>query len=688
MDNTDPTQQRLATPDQITVDVNPLSLPISEATILQTLDYAEQRGRTARSKFDVDRRSQTNIDFWKGNQVDKTRLDARYQEAHIDNVVRQNLENKIKLATGHIPDIFVSPPDKQDFNLEAARDLQAYLRDRLGSSTNKRLLKNGLRKLDLEFIGIVKCRYDKVYKRSIYELLDSKYVLFGEGAKVYEDGFTIDGTDVLFHYVEEPTQQVLNKFPGKAQELMTALMATAKQIPSRIIYTEACFSWYDKDGHCNQGVAWRYGTVLLGSMKHPYYDWDNPQNNFFDRPRKNYILFSYSNLGEGVYESTTDFEQGIPINRIVNRRRRQITEIADRSVPKLAFIGGAMTKELAASISSNPNEAIILSDEFGGDDIDKAMAIIPATPPNPILYNDLMDLRGRLNSMFAVQGATNVEIGASAGESGISKQITREGDLVTSDDIMVITLERVIYEMASWEMQFERLFHDDDRPPLRITNTEGETEYVELNRQKIETDIQVVVIASSNDKQVRRADALQMLNAKAIDPYTLMEDLDVQNPRERTRRLYAFIQAQQTGNYDAYMKIIGVDPETPFATEEDAERDLDILRSGQQVQLRMPGEKYVSFFTSLINSPEFRDPQQYDEYSRALIMGHIKRLKALVDEEVAKQQAQAGVDGQMMGQAAPPPQGGPETATAFQPPPQQSPIAAAVSSTLAQRAQQ
>jgi len=681
-------QNQLVTPDQVVVQAPPLALPINEATILQTLDFAEQRGRTARAKFDIDRRSQTNIDFWKGNQVDKTRLDARYQEAHIDNVIRQNLENKIKLATGHIPDIFASPPDKQDFNLEAARDIQAYLRDRLSSSTNKRLLKNGLRKLDLEFSGIIKCRYDKTYKRSIYELIDSKNVLFGEGAKVYEDGFTIDGTDVLFHYVEEPTQQVLNKFPDKAQELMNALMATGKEIPSRIIYTEACFSWYDREGHCNQGVAWRYGTVILGSMKHPYYDWDNPQNNFFDRPRKNYILFSYSNLGESVYETTTDFEQGIPINRIVNRRRRQITEIADRSVPKLAFLGGSMTKELAASMSSSPNEAIILSDEFTGEDINKALSIIPATPPNPVLYNDLLDLRGRLNSMFAVQGATNVEVGASAGESGISKQITREGDLVTSDDIVTVTLERVIYEMGCWEMQFERLFHDDDRPPLRITNTEGETEYVDLDRQKIETDIQVVVVASSNDKQVRRADALQMLNAKAIDPYTLMEDLDVQNPRERTRRLYAFIQAQQTGNYEPYMKLIGVDPETPFATEDDAERDVDILRSGQQVQLRMPGEKYVNYFLSLVNSPDFHEPSQFDEAARYMVMNHVKRLKAMVDEQVAKQQAEAGVNSQAMGAVTPPQQGGPDTAGAFTPPPQQSPLAAAVGSTLTQRAQQ
>lgn len=685
----DPRSTQLATPDIVTVDVPPLALPISESTILQTLDYAESRGKTARAKLNLDQRTKTNIDFWAGHQVDESRLDRRYQEAHVDNVIRQDLENKIKLATGHVPDIFVSPPDKQDFNIEASRDIQAYLRDRLSGSVNKRLLKNGLRKLDLEFIGIIKVRYDKKYRRSVYELLDSKDVLFGEGAKVYEDGFTIDGTDVLFHYVEAPTQQVLNDFPSKAKELMSMLAAHGKDIPSRIVYTEATFSWYDREGNCMQGVAWRYGTVLLGAMKHPYYDWDNLKNNFFDRPRKNYILFSYSNLGRTVYEDTTDVEQGIPINRIINRRRRQITEIADRSVPKLAFMGGAMTKELASSISTNPNEAIILADGWEGEDIRGAMAVIPATPPNSILYNDLMDLRTRLNSMFAVQGATNVEVGKAAGESGVSKQITREGDLVTSDDITSFTLERVIYEMACWEMQLLRLFGDDDRPPMRITNTEGETEYIELTRQKIETDIQVVVIASSTNKQVRRADALQLLSAKAIDPYTLLEDLDVQNPRERMRRLHAFIQAQQVGDYSGYFEVLGIDPKTPFATEEDAKRDIEILRAGQLVQPRLPGEKYVSTFTALLRSPEWNDPKQFDERAKLMIQGHLARLRVLVEEEVAKRQASAGVPSGQPGMPGmvPPPPGGPETATAFQPPQQDSPLASAVRGAMTQRAQ-
>lgn len=641
MDPSQQSQQQVAIPDQVVIQQSPLELPLSDEVILQTLQYAEQRGRTVRQQMDIDNRAKNNTDFWRGRQVDISRLDRRYQEMHVDNVLRESLENKIKLATGHVPDIFISPPDRQGFNTEAAQHLQSYFRDRLTSSTTKRILKNGLRKLDLDLIAILKCRYDPVRQTSVYELLESKNVLFGEGSRVNEDGFTIEGTHILFHYVEEETQQVLNRFPKKADELMRALGAQGREIPSRITYTEAHFDWYDNKGGCNQGVACRYGNVLLDSFKQPYFDYDNEEINYFDRPRKNFILFSYCNLGDSVYEATTDTEQGVPLNRIINRRRRQITEISDRAVPKLAFLGGAITKQMAENISPNPAEGILLDENYNAPDgdIGKAMAIIPAAPPNPILYNDLNDMRGRLRDMFATHGNTMGQVGNEP-QSGISKQISREGDLLTSDDISAIVLERVIFEMASWEMQFLRLFQDDDRPPLRITNAEGETDYIELNRNKVETDVQVVVKASSVDKQTRRADAIQLLGAQAIDPYSLLEDIGVNNPRERLRRLVSFIQASKSGSLDSYMQMLGIDMETPFATADDAQRDIAILQQGQEIEVKLPSEAYVAAFNSLVNSPQFHDPRQWSQYSQQLVIQYVNKLKQLVDQQMQQQQQQ------------------------------------------------
>ncbi|UOF78678.1 portal protein [Caudoviricetes sp.] len=631
--------------DQPVAEATPLYLPISDDLLLRIMDDAEKRGNKQRAHLKIAERSKNNVEYWKGNQVDNARLDNRFQMAHVDNVSHQNLENQIKLASGKVPDIFVAPPDKEDFNLENARDLQEFIRTRIDSNTIKRIIKNGLRDMNLKLLGVIKPRWDYQRNDFCFELVNPDDMVFAEGSKIIEDGFTIDGTEVSFQYVEEPTQVVLAKFPKKAEELKSILSVAGKEMPSRIKYTEAQFRWFDEKGRMNEGVAWRYGTVVLDSMKQPYYDYDNPRNNYFDRPRKTYILLSYLNLGESIYETTTVFEQGMPMNRMINKRRRQITEIADRAIPKLVFNGKAMNKEQATNISPSPNEGILLNKI---DDIRKSFTFIPATPPNPVLFNDLLDMRDRMNSMYNTQGTSNAAESATA--SGISKQLSREADLVTSDDIVDIVVERAVTEMASWCMQFMRLFYDDDRDPLRVTNNEGETDFVEMTRQKIETDVQVVVKASTADKTTRRADAIQMLTAKIIDPYTLMEDLEVPNPKERTKRLLGFMESQQTQDWTRYLKIVGVSLDDQRADEQDAQRDIEAVVNGQQIQVKKPSEGYVSTFMAFVNSPEF---EQLNPEQKQFIQQFVQKLKQSVEQEIAAKQQDGSVPPAMQGNMPP-----------------------------------
>lgn len=645
-----------AQPDQIVIDTPPLYLPMADEDIIVLLNEAEQKAKAAKTKDKIDDRRKDNIRFYLGDQVDTSMLDMRYQMAHVDNIAGQSLDDQIKLASSKIPDIYVSPPDAQQYNLETARDLQQWLRERIDNSTIKRLIKNGLRDLNLELIAIIKPRWDYAGADFVFELIRPEDMLFGEGSLVLEDGFSIDGVPVTFQYVEEPTNVVLAKFKKKAEELKAAIAQKANnnELPSRIRYTEAHFRWYDQQGRLNEAVTWRYGNVILEAMKEPYYDYDNPKINYFDRPRKPYILLSYKNMGQGVYEATSTFEQAKPLNKIINKRRRQITEISDRAVPKMAFAGGAIDAEVARNISPSPNQGIMLNDAI--DDIRKAFAVIPATPPNPILFNDLTDMRQRVQSMFAVSGNGAAQQASSA--SGISKQISRESDLVTSDDIGEIVVERVVGEMVQWAMQFARLFYDDDRPPLRTTNEEGDTKFTELSRKKIETDIQTVVKASTNDKATRRDDAIQQLTGKVTDPYTFFEDIDSPNPKERTKRLIQFIKSQVAGDWTGYLAAIDIDLDQDQASEEDAMRDIEFIASGGQPTVdKVPSPAYVATLLAYISDPS---PQaefsQLDEQGKQRLNQHIAAVKQKVKHEATIQQG-GGAD-QAGGAPGQPPQPG------------------------------
>lgn len=634
--------QTTATYDHVTVENPPLFLPIPDDQLLAVLNEAEIRAKQDYNSSGVEGRASGNIKFWGGDQVDQGRLNVQYQMAHVDNASFRQLENQIKLAVSKMPDIFATPPDDEEFNMEAARDIQQWLRERIDSNTIKRLLKDGLRMMNLGLTAVIKPRWNYINNDFTFELVDQSAMRFSQGSKIPQDGFTIDETDITFQYVEEPTTVVLAKFKKKSVQITQEIGRLSKgQMPARMQYTEVHFRWYDDRGRMSEGVAWRYGNVIMDAMREPYYDYDNPQNNYFDRPRKPYILFSYINLGKGIYEATTAFEQAKPLNRIINKRRRQITEISDRAVPKLAFAGDAINKETARNISPSPNEGIILNDNI--DDIRKSMFLIPAAPPQPILFQDLADLHNQLDSNFATHSTTTGANGNTA--SGVSKQISREGDLVTSDDIADIVVERVVTEMTEWAMQFARLFYDDDRPALRIAQEEGDTSFVKLNRQKLETDIRIIVKGSTNDKQTRRSDALQMLTGKVTDPYTLFEDLDVPNPKERTRRLMSFIMAQQSGNWKQYLDIIGVDLETNKADEQDAQRDIEMIAQGGHPNPNTnPSESYVSTWLAYTSSPEY---QQLSPDAKTRIQQHVAQMKQVVAQKLAAQNGgQPGQPGQ------------------------------------------
>lgn len=667
MENDQPNTQ-----EQITVEYSPLYLPIEDVALISTLDNALLEATQERRKYDIDGRAKVNNRFWQGNQVNDDAIDKRYQMAHTDNVIYPDLENRIMLAAGRIPEIILTPPDSAQGTMEAVRSLQQVIRERVNSGVIKRLIKDGLRNLHTDFIGIIKPIWNPNLKDYRFDLILSENVLFSKGSKVPHDGYSIDASDIVLHWVEEPLKVVLAKFPGKKNELMQLFAkanSNAKTLPSHIRYLEAQFTYYDEEGNAIEGVAWKYQNLILDKMRQPYFDYKNKERNFFDRPHKTYILFSYQNRGRMVYDSTTTVEQSVPINRVVNKRLRQITEIADRSVPKLAFRGGAISAEMARNISTSPKEAIVLTSET--EDIRREMAIIPSQPPNRILYEDLMANRSRIDAMMATHGTTRGEGGS---ESGVSKQISREGDLVTSDDLVDVVVERVVYEMACWALQFMRLYFEDDRDPERMVDKNGDTSFVKLSRPTINTKVSVVVKASTTDKQTRRADAVQMLESKTIDPYTLFEDLDVPNPKERLKRLLSFQMAAATGGTDftAYLKTLGIslDEADDQAEAARAQADIAALEQGQEVPMdKAPSQAYLTAFVRYVNSADFANlaPE-----IQQLFAQHIQQLKAMFQQQ-AQAQVAATTPAPQMGapEAGAPP--APQPQPAPQPTPQPQP---------------
>ena len=651
MDDLDKFQQ-----EQVIDETTALSLPIEDVDLITVINEKISESQKHNKKINLDERRKTNRDFWKGKQLDMSKLDLSYQVPYIDNIIYDDLETRIALVAGRMPDIITTPANDDAKSVQNAKDIQDVLEYRITSSMMKRLIKDALRNYHLDFTAVIKCRWDKNKGENgdfIFEVVRANRIGFDHTATIPHDGFTSDNCDLIYEWIEEPLAVVLAKFP-KAKDKLTAMLGgqssmNAKRMVSKIRYQECWFRWYTNSGELMYGTCWKYNNLILSKEKNPYWDWDGTTSieadesgqyqsnkiykNHFDQPRMPYMILTYQNLGESVIDDTTAVEQAISLQKISNKRGAQITELADRVAPRYAFMGNVISKEEARRVDpKDPTESLWL-DSPTVDDIRKGVMVTQSAPPPPILFQDQAGIRNRLDSKFSTHGTSRGE--STGNESGISKQITREGDLTTADDMSDVVVERMVYEMVNWALQMVKMFYDKPHM-IRFTGKDGENIHREITQDSVEDGLIAEVKASSVDKQTRRADAMTLVQGKSIDPQTLFEDLDVDNPKERTRRLIAFQNGVNDG-YTAYMEEVEGDAdadgdEEATLTPEQAQQDLQTLMSGQPVEPQgVPGEQYVQVFADFIQSPDF--DQQPPEVQQAVTQ-YIQQLQQLVNEKV------------------------------------------------------
>lgn len=656
---------------------SPLELPIEDRELVILLNNKLKEAEEYETEIRLPQRRKENYQFWLGEQLDKSRLHD-WQSHYVDNVINQDLETRNAISAGRMPDVICTSPTDDSNAVQRAEDLEQALQAKMPPDMLKRMLKDALRHLQVEFIGAVKCRWDPnkgPYGDFLFELVHPSRLVVDGKATIPHNGFSSDNMTFVGEYLEESLALVVAKFPDKRDELFAAFsfkQGTVKQMATKVRYLEAWFTWYDDDGSQIEGVTWRYNDIILGKEKMPYYDWDGydalaldedgdptkikKYRNHFDRPRKPYMMMSYMNSGKGPYEDTTSVEQAIPLQKIVNKRGRQITEIADRAVGKTIVSGKAMTKEDAGRITSDPDEKIWVNEEVA--DVNQAIMITQGIAPSPVLLQDLQSNRAQMDSKFATHTTTRGEAGPD--ESGVSKQITREGDLSMQDDLADIAVERIVYEMANWAVQMMRYMY---HKPHSIQNVgkDKKVTRLEMQRDKIDEGVAVNVQASTTDKQTRKADAMNLAMQKAIDPLSLFEALDFPNPREETQRLLLFLTGGIDG-YARYMQFIGLDPSSPLSGQEtmdnedytnlqingdqNAIKDIKLLLKGGTPKPENIDEAYLNTMHKYLQSDSFND-EKPDIQQR--FQAYIQQL-----QQLAQQQAQQTAPNAMTPPGQPP----------------------------------
>jgi hypothetical protein len=582
-----------------------LSISLSDSELLELIKRKTDEYKAWLTAHKIDQRAKMNVEYWKGVQETKRKRgmpDTLYK----NNILHRDLATRVQNATSRMPDVVVmSPQQDEDPSVkEDTKKIEEWLKIRIDSDVTRRLAQSAVRDNHLKFRGIWKYRYDKARKDAVIERLRPEDVVLDSTARIPEDGYTADNMEFIGEWMEEYTSVVFNMFPDKKEELMADLSKEAaaggKPASSKIRFLQVTARVSGNDGSPKLILVNSYKDILLSKSPHPFWDeregsdiefglvpeekldpalaaavlpslgLDVPRHkpkrfNHFPWPRMPYSIFSGENLGDGPIDDTTVFEQSLSLQDIVNLRGDQISQTNEWAVPKLVMATTAMTEAKASKISRDPSE-IPMVELKEGQSIDGVVKEIQGSPASAALYQDLQQSIQAIDAHFSTSAAVRGE--AVEPESGVSKQISREGDLSASDDIAQTMVQRCVEEAANWLVQLAKIYFDDDNR-ASAPGPDRSLISASINNKLIPDNIQIVVKANAVDKMTQRNMAMNLVNSKGIDPMSLYEDLEFPNPKERTQRLMDFLAAEAQGP-TKYLQDIGVNAAEPANKQNEA----------------------------------------------------------------------------------------------------------------------
>jgi hypothetical protein len=589
-----------ASEEGIVENADPLSLDIPDEDLIKIIDQRIEASKDFyESKKNLPARRKKNVTYLFGRQIDDKEKDLKKYEARfLDNVLYE-IETSLKpLAMSHLPDMIVLPGSDDPKKQQSAKDLSLAINTTNKKRKQRKVVAMGFKHLPVYLTAAIKVRWDPSigqYGDFRFDIVHPTQIVMDHTAKTND----VDEMSFIAETLSVTVQDLFMKFPSKIEELKEALSGngvnlndkdTWKDLATEIEITEVHFKWFKKKDtnevmtkedmstfepgikwEAVEGVLWKYDKVLLGKMKDPNFDYvgedvyyvqtdpndpstrhdlqpqemimmmmsgqmgniqkDHIYHNYFGKPKKPYFFFGYEQWGESPMDETSRIEQNI-------RNQENLDDMGKRLVDKLkqrvkhiwSKESGLKAPDIQKMDMDNP-----ALDALVEGDLDKVHKAIDPERPDASEYKSIADARER---MYGVAHASAIR-GDLQSQVATTNQIAREADFTTTDDLVEETINAAFEWMAEWQMHFIKLRYTEDHM-MQVSGAKGATTLLRLRRDTANDGMEVTTKTSTTDKLKAQKNALDMANAKLIDPLTFYEDMDMSDPEGRTEKLMLY----------------------------------------------------------------------------------------------------------------------------------------------------
>lgn len=554
-----------------------------------------------------------------GKQTDVRSL-YRFQMPYIENQVYIAKQSIKAYLTAREPQSEVSPANDSPSAKQFAMDLEKIHMAHSQKVKLGRLMEIAVDNAMLKRIGLIKFEFDPDAGDNgeiIPIAVTPDHVVIDKNARQGENPAFIDMT------LKMSVNEVCYRWPEKKEEIFKAagiIKGTYKQMEEIVAIHETYLTYYDKKHKPHEALVYWMEDVVLEKVKNPNWIYSEKQRNFSDYPPKPYVALNFDNDGSHWIDITSAIEQAQPLQSVLNKRGRQLMEVADKANGMLVVSSDSgLSKDDLQNLTGDPNQRLIIK-TAGRATKDLVFQVPPPIVP-AFLYQDKLDLRTQVaNLMGAPTDFTGVDAMEHSKET-LGEVILKKNQAAGRQDLYVRAIDRFAYDYFNMLTQMMVVWYNKDHYFV-YNGGDGNFDYLVANRYLFENGIAVNVKAGSTppqDKAREEAIALNLAKLGTLAPIDIYKMLHLTAPQKLYDNWAKFKadpmalardtmdEVDQTKAYMAYTLIMN--GETP-AEPDEASREFilalrnlmlrdEFLKAGKKEQTAFA--KYVEKAVSLLD---------------------------------------------------------------------------------------
>ena len=552
-----------------------LAIDIPDSKIVKNLDQRIQDSQdywNTTDGFNLEKTRNDNKRLYIGKALD-TRSLYRFQMPYVENQI-YIAEQAIKAyLTAQTPQSEVSPAQDKPSSKQFAIDLEKIHQAHSEMIGLPRLLENCVQNALNMRVAFIEFEFDPNYGVNgeiLPRVLNPEHCVVDKNVE--------QGGNPAFFAIKKKASvnELCSRWPEKKDDIYrecNIVRGTYKQLEEVIDYWKVYLTYYDNKYQAQEAVVYYFGNLVLEKNKNPNWLYANPKRNFLESPKKPVIALNFDNDGSHWIDQTSAVEQASSIQSVLNKRGRQLMEVADKANGILIVSqDSGLTKDDLQNLTGDPNQRLIIKTQ-GMHTQDMVYQVPPPVVPD-FLYQDKVDLR---TTVHAIMGTPSEFTGSNDGDAHdetLGQSLMKKNQASGRQDLYVRCLDRFLDDYYKMLTQFMVVWYNEAHYFV-YNGGDGEFDYLVANRHLFEDGMQVTVKSGSTpplDKEREEAIALNLMKQEALSPLDLYKMLHLPKPQSL---------------YDNWAKF----KSDPMSLARDALDDLDETKAYMDYTIIMAGKE-------------------------------------------------------------------------------------------------